>query len=108
MPLKQVRMSRAAAGPGLLKGKFPIGSYLKVKFGSDSTKRVEPFFHLSEDYFSYIHLKAFLYGFILSSLHGLKWPLIQKKALKVTGSQFLNMKGAPKNLEPLLKISPFK
>ena len=45
-------------------GKFPIGSYLKVK---DSTKSSVTFLVLVTGKFSLYHLKAYVCGFILSS-----------------------------------------
>ena len=38
-------------------GKFPIGSYLKVKFESDSTKRVVPFLVLVRGNFIWLYFE---------------------------------------------------
>ena len=47
-------------------GKFPIKSYLKVQFGSDSTKSLVTFLLLVRWIFFLYYLKTYLYGFILS------------------------------------------
>ena len=61
----------------LHQGEFPLGWYLKVKFGSDSIKSSVTFFVLVKGILFLYHLKAYLYGLILSHgvilcpLHGL-------------------------------------